>query len=266
MRAEAAELQAKAAEAQAQILQAENDRKTRELEEARALQLSMLPTSLPDHPDVEIAAFMKTATEVGGDYYDFDVATDGTLIVAIGDATGHGTKAGTMVTATKALFKALASELDGCQLLEKSTRAIKRLNLKNLYMALALAKVRGNRLETAGAGMPPMLILRAASGQVDEVGLSGAPLGSFTNFPYTSTSVELEPGDTVLFMSDGLPETRDPAGTLFGYERVAATLREAASLEPQAIIESLSRAAADWAHGRPPEDDLTLVVLRLKAA
>ena len=86
------------------LLQLENERKTKELEEARQLQLSMLPKELPKLPNLDIAVYMKTATEVGGDYYDFIVGLDGTLIVAIGDATGHGMKAGTIVSMVKALF------------------------------------------------------------------------------------------------------------------------------------------------------------------
>jgi hypothetical protein len=100
-RAEAAELQAKAAEAERKMLEAENVRKTQELEEARNLQLSMLPKELPQLPNLDIAVYMKTATEVGGDYYDFHVGMDGTLTVVLGDATGHGMKAGTMVTICK---------------------------------------------------------------------------------------------------------------------------------------------------------------------
>ncbi|MEJ7700687.1 MAG: hypothetical protein WKF71_13720 [Pyrinomonadaceae bacterium] len=76
-------------------LHAENERRAKELEEARQLQLSMLPKKLPQIPNLEIAAYMKPATEVGGDYYDFHVGADGTLTVAVGDATGHGLKAGT---------------------------------------------------------------------------------------------------------------------------------------------------------------------------
>ena len=72
-RAETAELQAKAAEAQSRVIQAENERKTKELEEARELQLSMLPKELPKIDNLDIAVYMKTATEVGGDYYDFDL-------------------------------------------------------------------------------------------------------------------------------------------------------------------------------------------------
>ena len=77
-------------ERRAAELRAENERRAKEFEEARQLQLSMLPKKLPQHSNLEIAAYMKPATEVGGDYYDFHVGEDGTLTVAVGDATGHG--------------------------------------------------------------------------------------------------------------------------------------------------------------------------------
>jgi len=102
----------KESEMRAQIAEAENERKTKELEEARQLQLSMLPEDLPNLPNLDIAVYMQTATEVGGDYYDFHVGMDGTLTVVVGDATGHGMKAGTMVTATKSLFNILAPNPD----------------------------------------------------------------------------------------------------------------------------------------------------------
>ncbi len=266
LRTEAAEARAKASAAEAKALRVENERTVQELEEARLLQISMLPTELPDPPNLEIAAFMKTATEVGGDYYDFDLAPDGTLTVAIGDATGHGTKAGTMVTATKVLFNLLAGETDGVRVLQESTKIIRQLNMQNLFMALALAKIRGNRLEISGAGMPPTLIRRADSNRVEEIELAGAPLGSFKDFPYQTKSVELNPGDTVVMMSDGLPEMIGDKDEVFGYDRVGSVLRDTADLTPQGVIDRYSEVAAEWANGRLPDDDVTLIVMRMKAA
>ena len=95
-------------EIEQKLLEAENARQAKELEEARQLQLSMLPKELPQLTNLEIAVYMKTATEVGGDYYDFKLHEDDTLTVVIGDATGHGMQAGTMVSATKSLFNVLA--------------------------------------------------------------------------------------------------------------------------------------------------------------
>ncbi len=98
--------------AQARAIQAENERKTHELEKARRLQLSMLPKKLPRVPHLDIAVHMQTATEVGGDYYDFHVDESGRLTVVIGDATGHGLNAGTLVSVIKGLFVANVSQVD----------------------------------------------------------------------------------------------------------------------------------------------------------
>ena len=157
------QLQAQAAEAQATALRVENERQTRELEEARDLQLSMLPKKMPEHPKVSIAASMKTATEVGGDYYDFYVDEENMLTVAIGDATGHGANAGTMVTATKALFNVLARDQDPSLMLKRSSNALRRMGFRKLFMAMALIRIKGETLELAGAGMPPAILYRAAN-------------------------------------------------------------------------------------------------------
>ncbi|MFQ5569813.1 MAG: SpoIIE family protein phosphatase, partial [Rhodothermales bacterium] len=259
-----AQLQAQAAEAQALLLRTENERQMQELEEARQLQLSMLPRAVPQHPVVEIAAYMKTATEVGGDYYDFNVADDGTLTVAIGDATGHGANAGTMVTATKSIFNVLAAEPDLIAVLEQSTRALKQMGLRKLYMALALAKLNDHTLELAGAGMPPALIYRGASQHVEEISLKGMPLGSFVDFPYQKAALQLAPGDTVILMSDGFPEMFDMDGEMFGYDRTKAVFEEVAHRSPDEIVMHFAEAGKTWANGSARDDDMTFIVMKVK--
>ncbi len=257
-------LRTEAAEARANYLQAENDRKTHELETARTLQLSMLPVRLPDHPRVEIAAFMQTATEVGGDYYDFKVADDGSLTIVIGDATGHGAQAGTMVTATKSLFNILADSADLLEIVQQSTVAIKRMNMPNLYMAAAFLRLRGTTLELVGAGMPPALIYRAAGDTIEAVELKGMPLGSAIDFPYTQNQVKLGAGDTVLLMSDGLPELFGQNGEMLGYERMPQLLAEVGKDKPDKIIGHFKQTAARWLNGAEQKDDMTFVVFKVK--
>jgi serine phosphatase RsbU (regulator of sigma subunit) len=162
---------------------------------------------------------METATEVGGDYYDFSTEEDGTLTLAVGDATGHGMKAGTMVTATKSLFNALGQEQSLLGIFDRSTRALKGMNMRQLYMALTLAKFKDGRLRFATAGMPPTLVYRAATGLVETIRLKGMPLGSFVDFPCKEEEITLAPGDTVLFMSDGFPELFNQQGEMLGYDR-----------------------------------------------
>ena len=149
----------------AQKAEAENERKTKELEEARQLQLSMLPKELPVIPNLDIAVYMKTATEVGGDYYDFHVGMDGTLTVVIGDATGHGLKAGTMVTTAKSLFSSHADDDDIIKTFHEFTRVIKNMRMHLMSMCLSIIKINGDKLKISAAGMPPALLYRKANKQ-----------------------------------------------------------------------------------------------------
>ncbi|HEX3527843.1 MAG TPA: SpoIIE family protein phosphatase [Thermoanaerobaculia bacterium] len=248
------------------LLQTEYDRKSRDLEEARRFQLSLLPRTLPEHPGFEIAVSMRTATEVGGDYYDFFLADDGALTVAIGDATGHGARAGTMVTAVKSLFSADAGASGPRQFLAEAARAVKRMGLERMAMALALARLEGRQLVVSSAGMPPLLIYRRQGARVEEVALAGMPLGGLA-FDYEERRLEIAPGDTILLMTDGLPELADPEGEPLGYPRVRSLFGELGGLPqagPEDVIAGLTRAAESWAAGQPYRDDVTLVAIRVR--
>ena len=203
----------------AQKAEAENERKTKELEEARQLQLSMLPKELPVIPNLDIAVYMKTATEVGGDYYDFHVGMDGTLTVVIGDATGHGLKAGTMVTTAKSLFSSYAADDDIIKTFHEFTRVIKNMRMHLMSMCLSIIKINGDRLKISAAGMPPALLYRKAENKVEELVIKGMPLGAFTDFPYKLHETTLQKGDTLFLQSDGLPELFDKDMNMFGYEK-----------------------------------------------
>jgi phosphoserine phosphatase RsbU/P len=114
--------------------------------------------------------------------------------------------------------------------------------------------------------MPPILIYRSATQTVEELPLRGAPLGALSNYAYHQAEITLAPNDVVLLMSDGLPERFNPASELFEYERTKEELSAHACAAPRAIVDGLLRASDEWAKGRPLDDDLTLVVLKRKAA
>ncbi len=258
------ERRAREDEVERRLLEAENRRQAEELEVARKLQLSMLPNRLPVLPELEIAAGMFTATEVGGDYYDFDLAGDGTLTVAVGDATGHGMKAGTLVTATKSLFKALDGDAELPATLGRFGRALKRMNLRQLQMALMLVRFKAGRLSLAAAGMPPILVHRAISAEVESVMVEGLPLGTTIDFPYRQSDLGLDSGDTVLMMSDGFPERLNHDDEMLGYDQVREAFSRVAMTSPQAIIDQLAADGEAWAGGKPAEDDTTFVVLKMR--
>jgi serine phosphatase RsbU (regulator of sigma subunit) len=244
------------------LLQTEYDRKSEELEEARRFQLSLLPKALPEHPGFDIAVSMRTATEVGGDYYDFHLAEDGTLTAAVGDATGHGARAGTMVTAVKSLFSAFAGQTGPRELLDEAARAVRRMELGRMAMGLAVVRLRKGALDLSSAGMPPVLVYRRESGRAEEIALQGMPLGGFAA-SYQERHLDLAPGDAILMMTDGLPELANGEGDPLGYPKVRALFEELGGGTPPEIIAGLNRAAEAWTGGQPPKDDVTLVAIRV---
>ena len=247
------------------ILEADNRRKTEELAHARELQLSLLPQQLPSSRDWELAAAMVTATEVGGDYYDFEVGEHGALTIAVGDAVGHGARAGALVAATKGLFlsRPLAGDVGRC--LDGFDRALARLAIDRSFVALLIARLEANALSVASAGVPPPLVLRGATGEVEEVDVGGMPLGSPIRSKHRSQRVDLLPGDTLLFMTDGLPELPDDQGSELGYETVRQHFARCRSLAPREIVDRLTGVVTERTSGEPPADDVTVVVVRVAA-
>lgn len=242
-------------------LEAEDARKSAELTEARQLQISMLPERAPDGHGLEVAFGMRTATEVGGDYYDCRQMADGSLALAIGDATGHGVRAGLVVVAAKTLFQTAEAGHPPREQLRRASAAIRGLNLRRMNMALALLSVKDGEVVLGSAGMPPALHYRAAGGDVVEISLPGPPAGQMRSFDYRDAGLRLGKGDRLLLLTDGLPECLSPGGDPLGYERLPELFRRVAPLPAADIVEALFREAEAWACGRPFEDDLSLVVL-----
>jgi serine phosphatase RsbU (regulator of sigma subunit) len=241
------------------------ERKSIEMEEARRFQLSMLPKSVPSNERYEVAVYTQTATEVGGDYYDFNVDDRGALSVTVGDATGHGAKAGTMVTVIKTLFAGYTGWKNPSDFLHDAADTIKRMDLGRMAMALVLARVEGARMTIASAGMPPAYVYRRASGEVEEISVGATPLGTLGG-DYADTAVDLSGGDTVLFMTDGFPELLNLSGQQLGYVAAQQEFATAAAGAGDAneVIARLAEAAKRWHGDQPPNDDVTFVVVRAR--
>ena len=264
LRAQAAEFQSRTAEAEAEVLRLENERRSHELDAARSLQLAMLPSQVPEHPLFAVAARMRTAAEVGGDYYDFFVEDDGTLTIAVGDATGHGTRAGIMVAMMKGLFTRMCREPNLLAFVDECHRTLCGIDLGPMFMALGLIRFKGREAVAVGAAMPRILVYRTGSRTVEEVPLDGMLLGLDFDMPHVESRFSLEPGDRALLMSDGFVEQFDDADEMLDYERCIAYFTEAGHLAPESIIDHLF-ARFDAFRGQVPlGDDVTLVVIEAK--
>ncbi len=116
----------------------------------------------------------------------------------------------------------------------------------------------------SSAGMPPVMIYRKKENIVEEEVMKGMPLGTIENFPYNLRSTMLNPGDTILMMSDGYPELMNENKELFGYKRASEHFLEVANESPENIIKHLKEQGNSWSQNREPDDDITFVVLKLK--
>ncbi len=245
-------------------LENENQRKAVEFEEARELQLAMLPKQIPNHPGLDIKFYMQTATEVGGDYYDFSYCNDGSFNIAIGDATGHGMKAGTLVTMLKSLFIANSSSVDIEEFFTSSNAAIKNSNLKRMMAAFAMLNITDHKAKFINAGMPPLYHYKKNKSKVEEIKHYNLPIGAMKNENYKSLEINLNKGDVLVMMSDGFPELHNISDDLFGYERAFAAIKKAAEKEPEEIIAHFKKEADVWSGNKEPDDDITFVVIKVK--
>jgi serine phosphatase RsbU (regulator of sigma subunit) len=244
------------------LLEADNKRKTNELEDARKLQLSMLPHDVPAVGNVEIAVRIRTATEVGGDYYDFALDEQGGMTVAIGDATGHGVKAGIVVATAKSYFNTFAPDSTIVDLLNIMSRGVKNMNLRMIYMALSLVNYKQDTIQIIGAGMPPFLLYKAETGNVKTLLSKGMPLGSVLGFPYEVLTEKVVDNDVLVMMSDGIMESFNSNREQLGLESIIEIVREYGNLPPEKLLDELEKLTSRWIKSSELEDDYTVIVMK----
>ena len=247
-----------------QQLEVEHKRTSDELISVKELQLSLLPEKSTSLVSIDIGFHMETATEVGGDYCDYTTDYDNSLSFAIGDATGHGARASTMVMATKMLFNEHATRKTVSGFLRHASSTIKNLKLPKLYMAFAFGRISGNKLEISGAGIPPALLFRSRTNSIECVNLKGLPLGTFFLSNYEEKEYLLEPGDILILMTDGVTELQNSAGEMYETKFMQKQIKENSHLSAQEIVNQLFDQANSWRGNEPLYDDMTMIVLKIK--
>lgn len=245
------------------IRKLEEDRKSNELKAARDLQLSMLPKNLPNRPDLDIAVFIRSSTEVGGDYYDFFTQEDGVLYSVCGDATGHGVISGMMVSITKAGLNGIEAK-SPAMTLQKLNNVVKKVDLGTLRMSLNIVEIKAHELAISSAAMPPVYLYKSKSSTVEEIMNSGLPLGGLKNEGFEQITKKFDTDDVVVQLSDGLPEAPNLKGEMYDYDQLRNLIQASAHLTAQQIINTLIRSVDQWMEGQRNPDDITLVVIKKK--
>ena len=239
----------------------EETRKTKELEAAKKMQIGFLPKILPTSNDIEIATFIRSSTEVGGDYYDFIVKPDKTILSICGDATGHGVASGMMVSVTKASLISI-TETNINLILKKLNQVIRKIDLGTLRMSLNIIEVKDDKIRMTSAAMPPIFLYKSATKKVEEIMQTNLPLGGLGNEDFDLIERDFESGDVVIQLSDGLPEAPNPAGEMYDYDRVKDHLEAVGSKSADEIKNSFILEADKWLDGLHNPDDITFVIIK----
>ena len=241
----------------------DNKRKDKELEEAREFQLKMIAKEIPDYAGMNIKAYMRTSTEVGGDYYDFFELEDGSFYVVCGDATGHGAQSGMMVSITKAGLAGIVSNSPD-DILNRLNKVVRRVDTGRLRMSLSVCIFRDNKLFISAAAMPPAYLYSARNKTVEEIEIRNLPLGGLDNEQFDLVERNFNEGDLLLLLSDGLPEAPNPGGSLLDYPAVQKCVEQTGHLGASPVKEALIKLADEWLDGKQNPDDITFVVLEKK--
>jgi phosphoserine phosphatase RsbU/P len=246
----------------------ENERRLRsDLDTAREIQRQLLPTGAREVPGLDLAAAYVPARELGGDFYDFLPYGEGRLAVALGDVSGKGTAAALYGSLAIGTIREIVVDRDcdpGCMLALLNQRLHStRLDSRFIAMLFAVYDAASRRLTLSNAGAPYPLLLR--DGHVLSVRLEGVPLGLLPGTQYDESSIDLQPGDVVVFASDGILESPNAAEEEFGLPRLSAVLSSiSAEDSARAVAERiLAETDSHSGLGIAPHDDRTLVVLRV---
>jgi ligand-binding sensor domain-containing protein len=237
----------------------ENKRKDLDLAEAREFQLRMIAKKIPDYEGMDIKAFMRTSTEVGGDYYDFFELEDGSFYAVCGDATGHGSQSGMMVSITKAGLASIESNSPD-DILNRLNKVVRRVDTGRLRMSLSVCIFRNDKLYISAAAMPPAYLYSAETQSVEEIEIRNLPLGGLDNEQFELVERSFNKGDILVLLSDGLPEAPDLEGNLLDYQPVMDCIEKVAHLGASQVKQAMIDLADDWLDGSQNPDDITFVV------
>jgi len=246
-------------------------RQERQLEKdiamAREVQLRLLPTDAPSHPHAEMAVRFLPARTIGGDLYDFlDYGPNRTAIV-LGDVSGKAAPAALFAALVSGIMRAAAAQQpDPAQMLKLLNDAMQERKLESQYvtMLFALWNDENQTLQVANSGAVQPVFCRA--GQSDTVRAEGFPLGMFPDVTYEELSVATQPGDAIVFVSDGILDAENEKEEMYGQDRLAGLLCASRGLPALEIADAILADVARFQGSKDRFDDETIIVLRVREA
>ena len=237
----------------------------RDLQRAQEIQMHLMPGTAPDIPGLEVALRFHPARELGGDLYDFLTYGKERHVLAVGDVSGKGAPAALYGAMAMGILRSLAPQkLSPPHLLRRLSLILLERKIEGHFITLTYAiwEPRAKTLRLANAGMPLPLLVR--KGQTRTIRVEGIPLGLLEHAEYQDQLVKLESGDLVAMFSDGIVEAANTKHEEFGPRRLENVLRRNSHRPPEEIIASLFDEVREFEQGRPPRDDQTIVLIRVR--
>jgi sigma-B regulation protein RsbU (phosphoserine phosphatase) len=231
------------------------------LNEARQIQMSILPRRSPRRGEFEIAGFTVPAEIVGGDFFDFIPVTERIHGIAIADASGHGLPAALQVRDVyTGLRMGVARDFKIVRTVERLNRIIHQSRMSTKFVSLFYGEIEeeGNFIYV-NAGHPPPLHFHSKG--VTALKQTGMVLGPSATASYSRGFLALEPGDALLLYTDGMTEAVDPKGREFGVERLKKAFLALKEKPADDIVRALTDKVGEYVR-RAPEDDRTVVVVK----
>ena len=240
----------------------------KELEYAKQIQLSALPTNFPDGEDYSIYAEMIAAKEVGGDFYDFYKLSDTTVAFLAADVSGKGIPAAMFMMTAKTIIKGLAES--GIAVNDIFTKANEKLcenNESGMFVTawMGILDLTTGNIQFANAGHNPPLLKRADGSFEYLKTRAGFVLAGMEGVRYRAGEITLNPGDRLFLYTDGVPEATNINNKLYGEDRLLSFMNENASVEATRLLPELKKNIDEFVGDAPQFDDITMLMLDYKS-
>ena len=245
----------------------ENTRVAREMEIARQIQHSLLPAAPPELPWVKFAARCVSATQVGGDYFDFFRRGDDLVDIIIADVSGHSVGAALIMVEARSFLRAKVHSTGsaGKMLATLNELLYEDLTRAELFISMFYVKYNAERrlLTYANAGHNRPFLYRHRDGFCMELDAEGLILGVKREVTFEEKSIQLQRGDLLLLYTDGITEARNASGDFFGTDRLCDVIGKVYNEQPEQVVETILGEVTAFTSSQIAEDDISMVVMKV---
>jgi phosphoserine phosphatase RsbU/P len=237
----------------------------RDLSMARQVQLRLLPSTCPEHTNADFAARFLPARSIGGDLYDFAEYDENRSAIILGDVSGKAAPAALFAALVSGIMRAAtAHKPSPGEMLKLLNEALQERRLDSQYVTMLYAVWNDDSrtLQVANAGAVPPVFCRG--GEITTVHAEGFPLGMFPEAEYEEFTIATQPGDALVFVSDGITDAENAQEDMYGSDRLAQILCKHRARPAAQIAEAVFTDVARFQAGQPRFDDETILVLMVR--